>query len=65
MLQLIVIFLKIILAGGISNIIDRICRGFVIDYISIRFLGVCNLADFCIVFGVILLAFNELKTIKK
>lgn len=54
---------ELILAGGIGNLIDRICRGFVIDYVSIKFFGVCNLADFCIVVGVVLLAILELRDI--
>lgn len=56
---------QLILAGGIGNLIDRIFRGFVIDYVSLKFFGVCNIADFCIVFGVILLIIREIKTIKK
>lgn len=52
---------QLILAGGVSNIIDRIFRGFVIDYVSLKFFGVCNIADFCIVVGVILLAIVEFK----
>ena len=56
---------QLILAGGISNLIDRIFRGYVIDYVSLRFFGICNVADFCIVIGVILLVFHELKNIKK
>ena len=52
---------QLILAGGVSNLIDRIFRGFVIDYVSLKFFGVCNLADFLIVAGVILLAIEELK----
>lgn len=52
---------QLILAGGVSNLIDRIFRGFVIDYVSLKFFGVCNLADFLIVIGVILLAIKELK----
>lgn len=56
---------QLVLAGGISNLIDRIFRGFVIDYVSIKFFGVCNLADFCIVIGVILLAIEEVKDLMK
>lgn len=54
---------KIIFAGGISNLFDRIYRGFVIDYISIKYIGVCNLADFCIVIGVVILIIEEIKEV--
>ena len=57
--------LKIILAGGISNLNDRVCRGFVIDYVSLKFFGVCNLADFCIVVGITLLVIEEIKDLIK
>ncbi len=50
-----------VLAGGISNIIDRIFRGFVIDFIRLKFFGVFNLADVYIVFGVIMIIFIEIK----
>ena len=50
--------LSLILAGGIGNVIDRIFRGYVIDYIDISKLfnyPVFNFADICIVVGVILI----------
>lgn len=49
---------SLILAGGIGNLIDRIFRGYVIDYIDISQLfnyPVFNFADICIVLGVILI----------
>lgn len=63
--------LLVILAGGFGNLIDRILRGFVVDFISIfphtnfpKF----NFADVCITFGWIALAFvlacNTYKEIK-
>ena len=55
---------QLILAGGISNLIDRIFRGFVIDFVSLKFFGVCNIADFCIVAGVLLLTIHEIKNLK-
>ena len=55
---------QLILAGGISNLIDRVYRGFVIDYVSLKFFGVCNLADFCIVIGVVFLFILEIKELK-
>lgn len=56
-------FWQLILAGGIGNLIDRIYRGFVIDYVFIKYFGVCNFADFCIVIGVIILIIEEIKNI--
>lgn len=48
--------LSLILAGGFGNLIDRIIRGCVIDYIDITNLfnwPIFNFADICIVSGVI------------
>ncbi len=46
--------LSLIFSGGFSNIIDRIFRGFVIDYIKIDFFPyIFNFADVCIFFGMI------------
>lgn len=46
--------LGLILAGGIGNLIDRIFRGFVIDYIDFNPLikyPIFNIADICVVIG--------------
>lgn len=51
--------LSLVLAGGISNLLDRIFRGFVIDYIDINLLfkyPMFNVADILIVFGCIIIA---------
>ena len=53
--------LGLILAGGIGNLIDRIFRGFVVDYIDISPLikyPVFNFADICVVLGCIIIAVN-------
>lgn len=42
----------LIVGGGIGNLIDRIFRGFVIDYLSVSFFPpICNFADYCITVG--------------
>ncbi|MDO5718551.1 MAG: signal peptidase II [Tissierellia bacterium] len=52
--------LVLMAAGAIGNLIDRIMRGFVVDFIFVRFWGyydfpVFNIADICVVVGSILL----------
>ena len=64
--KLILIALHLIVAGGISNLIDRIIRGFVIDYIDISLLiryPVFNLADIFIVVGCIIIAISLIKDV--
>lgn len=53
-----VISLSLIIAGGLGNLIDRIFRHFVIDYIEIKLFrfAVFNFADCCVVIGAIILA---------
>lgn len=52
---------SMLLSGAIGNLIDRIIYGYVIDYLDFRLLGyyypVFNLADICIVIGIILVIF--------
>jgi signal peptidase II len=43
----------LIVAGLLGNLIDRIFRGFVVDFIDFKFWPVFNLADSCLVIGVI------------
>jgi signal peptidase II len=52
------IFLIIILSGAISNIIDRLRFGCVVDYIDLKFFPVFNLADVYITLGIIFIIFN-------
>ena len=51
--------LSLIAGGGISNVLDRLTFGFVVDYIDFRIIHfpVFNLADICVVCGTILLAY--------
>lgn len=53
----IVYSVALVIAGGIGNLIDRIFRGYVIDYIEIRIFrfAIFNFADCCVVIGAILL----------
>ena len=49
--------MALIVAGGLGNVIDRIFRGYVIDYLDITEMfnyPVFNFADICIVIGVII-----------
>ena len=43
----------LLVAGLLGNLIDRVFRGFVIDFIDLKFWPVFNLADSLIVIGVI------------
>ena len=46
----------LVLGGGIGNMIDRICRGYVVDRFDLEFMSypIFNLADCFVVVGVIL-----------
>lgn len=54
----------LILSGGTGNLIDRIFRGFVVDYIDINDLfkyPVFNLEDMLIVVGIVIIMINIIK----
>ena len=50
-----VVGLSFIVVGAISNLIDRIRFGFVVDYIDLKWFTVFNLADTMISVGVVIL----------
>jgi signal peptidase II len=54
-------FIVLVFSGAISNMIDRVRLGCVIDYIDLKFWPVFNLADVYITFGVIMLVINLIK----
>ena len=56
--RFLIVSVSLILAGGIGNLIDRIWRGFVVDYLdfsSLMGFPVFNFADCCVVVGTLLL----------
>ena len=48
--------------GGLGNWVDRAVRGFVVDFVALDFMrfAIFNVADICIVCGVILAALGIL-----
>ncbi len=58
--------LAMILGGSLSNLYDRFVRGYVVDYLSIRWKGlqkiIFNLSDVCILAGAVLYMAGELLT---
>ncbi len=60
--------LLLILSGGTSNLLDRLFRGYVTDYIDINELinfPVFNIADVCIVLGAIIMIITILTSTVK
>lgn len=57
----------LIFAGAIGNMIDRIFRGYVVDFFEFTFFSwpVFNVADIYVVIGVVILAFLILFVIKE
>ena len=50
-----------ILGGAVGNIVDRIQRHFVVDFIDLRWWPVFNVTDSCITIGVVLLVLGSAK----
>lgn len=48
--------LAMIVAGGIGNLIDRLLRGYVVDFLDFHFWPIFNVADIGVTAGCILLA---------
>jgi signal peptidase II len=45
----------VVFAGALGNVIDRIARGYVVDFIHVHHWPVFNVADICVVAGALLL----------
>jgi len=56
--------LWLILVGGVSNLIDRLIRGGVVDFISLPLMPLFNLADVFICLGAGLFFIDSLRKIK-
>lgn len=51
----------LIFGGGVGNLIDRVFRGYVVDFLQFSFFSpVCNLADYFITVGAVLLVISVL-----
>lgn len=57
----IIVSLSFIIIGAISNLIDRIFRGYVVDYLFIYPMSYFNLADLAILAGVIMIGWREIR----
>ena len=51
--------LAVIEAGAVGNLVDRLCLGYVRDFVDVSptGFGICNIADFFITFGAVALCF--------
>lgn len=54
-----------IISGAVGNLLDRVLRGGVIDFIDVKFWPIFNLADIFITVGVVLLCLNLIFSRKK
>lgn len=59
------IALLLIAGGGASNLVDRVMRGCVLDFIDLKWFPAFNIADFFITAGVILMFYTFLKASEK
>jgi signal peptidase II len=53
--------LSLIIAGGISNLTDRIFRGGVVDFIDLKIMPVFNMADLLISLGSVIMLIELIK----
>ncbi len=55
--------LFMVFAGGISNLGDRLIRGYVVEFVKLFDFPIFNFADICIIIGVILIGYKIIKSI--
>lgn len=56
----------LLLAGGVGNLIDRVVRGFVVDFIHVLFFGyIFNVADCCVTIGAVCLVCHYLAVMRR
>ena len=48
------------LGGALGNLLDRLRQGYVVDFIAVKAWPVFNIADACVVVGVLILAYHLL-----
>ncbi len=53
--------LSLVFAGGLSNILDRIVRGGVVDFINLKIFPSFNLADSFITIGAVLIIYSIIR----
>lgn len=56
--------LVLVFSGAASNVVDRITRGCVVDFIDLKIWPVFNLADIYIAIGILLLIVAQIKKYK-
>ena len=50
-----------VVGGAIGNYIDRLYRGYVVDYIDFKVWPIFNFADICVVVGCVLFCINLIR----
>jgi signal peptidase II len=49
--RLLMLAITMVIGGGLGNLIDRILKGYVVDYLDIHIIPIFNVADIFICFG--------------
>jgi len=53
--------LLLVAAGALGNTLDRVARGYVVDFIHVRHWPVFNVADICVTAGAVLIVWTTLR----